>query len=345
MDAQPLKREAARVADRTTAVLAMGGGVAPAVFPPPLRERLARSVDLYAGTLSGDLTGAAARSVLADTQLLITGWACPPLTPEVLAGAPRLQAVLHSAGSVKYLVTDAVWKRGLLVSSAADANAGPVVDYTLAVITLAGKRALRAGAGYGGGWPDFGSREGCDGRTVGLIGASRIGRRVATALAASEAGYRILLTDPYVSAAEAAALGAELVDLPQLCSRSSIVSVHAPQLPETRHLLNAEMLALIPDGATVVNTARGSLVDTDALAAHCVSGRLDAVLDVTEPEPLPAGHPLTGLPNVLLTPHLAGAQGTEVLRLGTFAVEEAERFARGEPLRGALTRADLTRLA
>lgn len=105
------------------------------------------------------------------------------------------------------------------------------------------------------------------------------------------------------------------------------------------------MLKLVPDGGVVVNTARGSLVDTEALARECAAGRLDAFLDVTDPEPLPPGHPLLTLPNVLVTPHMAGAQGSEVRRLGLYAVEEAERFARGEELLGRLRREDLARLA
>lgn len=89
------------------------------------------------------------------------------------------------------------------------------------------------------------------------------------------------------------------------------------------------------DGATLINTARGSLVDTEALAGHCATGHLDAVLDVTDPEPLPPDHPLLRLPNVLVTPHLAGSQGHELRRLGEFAVAEVARFTRGDPLHGA----------
>lgn len=323
----------------------MGPEVADAVLPPDLRQRLARSVDLASEPLTSSLTDGTARAVLADTQLLITGWGCPPLTAEVLAGAPRLRAVVHAAGSVKFLATEAVWERDLLVSSAADANAGPVVDFTLAAITLGAKRALSTAWHYAQGWPDFAAREGADGRTIGIIGASRIGRRVIERLIASDAGHRVLLTDPYVDRAGAAALGAELVPLAELCRSSTVVSIHAPQLPETRHLLSARMMALIPDGGTVINTARGSLIDTEALTSACATGRLDAFLDVTDPEPLPADHSLLHLPNVLVTPHIAGAQGSEVRRLGQYAVEEVERFARGESLRGGLVRADLTRLA
>ncbi|UBU16271.1 NAD(P)-dependent oxidoreductase [Nonomuraea gerenzanensis] len=138
--------------------------------------------------------------------------------------------------------------------------------------------------------------------TVGGIGASRIGRLVLQRLLAFD--VRVLLSDPTLTPAEAALLGAEAVEPDELCRRSDPVTVHAPALPETHHLLDRRRLALLPDRAVLVNTARGSLVDTGALTGECVSGRLSAVLDVTDPEPLPAGHPLFELPNVLITPHL-----------------------------------------
>ncbi|WP_199552191.1 hydroxyacid dehydrogenase [Streptomyces sp. N35] len=317
------------------------------VLPQDLRERMVRLADVLGDgvPLSGDLTAGAAREVLAEAEVLVSCWGCPPLTEEVLEGAPRLQAVLHAAGSVKRVATPAVWRRGLLVSSAADANAGPVVDYTLAVILLAGKQALPAARAYRTAFLTHSEREGVDGRTIGIIGASRIGRGVIEGLVAAGRGHRILLHDPYVDEAAARELGAEPADLDTLCRESSIVSVHAPELPETRHLLDARRLALMADGSTLINTARGSLVDTEALTRECVSGRLSAYLDVTDPEPLPSGHPLYDLPNVLLTPHIAGVQGAEVRRLGAYVVAELERYAKGEPLRGRVTEEELGRLA
>ncbi|MGW1200029.1 hydroxyacid dehydrogenase [Streptomyces sp. NPDC002536] len=314
--------------------------LAAAVLDTGLRARLAEVVQM-----GPDVVAEPLEPLLGTADLLITGWGCPALTEEVLEGAPRLKAVVHAAGSVKSLVTDTVWERGLVVSSAADANAGPVAEYTVAAIVLAGKKALSTAAAYDAEWPGFRDRQGLDGRRIGVVGASRIGRRVITRLNAAEAGYQVLLYDPYVSATEAAQLGVELVDLNTLCRASTIVTLHAPELPETRWLLDAERLALIPDGGTVINTARGSLIDTEALARECASGRLDAFLDVTDPEPLEKGHTLAALPNVLLTPHIAGAQGSEVRRLGEFAVGEVERWVRGMPLRGRVSREELERLA
>ncbi|WP_272868247.1 NAD(P)-dependent oxidoreductase, partial [Mangrovactinospora gilvigrisea] len=140
-------------------------------------------------------------------------------------------------------------------------------------------------------------------------------------------------------------LGAAPVDLDTLARRSQVVSLHAPDLPETRQLLDRRRLALLPDGALVVNTARGALIDTAALAEEAASGRLDAVLDVTDPEPLPPGHPLFDLPNVLLTPHLAGALGNEVPRLGEAALAELHRYAAGQALDHEVRPEDWDRIA
>jgi phosphoglycerate dehydrogenase-like enzyme len=130
-----------------------------------------------------------------------------------------------------------------------------------------------------------------------------------------------------------------------LAAWCDILSIHAPALPETYHLVDDAVLTALGDGATLVNTARGALVDHDALVAHLQRGRLSAVLDVTEPEPLPDDHPLRTLPNVFLTPHVAGSMGSEVPVMTAMAIEEIARFARGEPLRDEVRAEDLERLA
>ncbi|CAM5714991.1 glycerate dehydrogenase [Streptomyces badius] len=128
----------------------------------------------------------------------------------------------------------------------------------------------------------------------------------------------------------------ERTELDTLAAESDVVTIHAPELPGTRHLFDAPRLALMRDGATLVNTARGSLVDTEALVKEAVTGRLNAVLDHTEPEVLPAESPLYDLPNVLLTPHIAGSQGGELHRLADAAVDELERYAHGLPFAHAV---------
>jgi phosphoglycerate dehydrogenase-like enzyme len=331
-------------AARPVGLLAMSRSMASAVLPEDLLRRLADTLCLVRTEPIEGFDAPAARADLARVEILVTGWSCPPLTAEVLDAAPRLRAVVHAAGTIKAHVGPEVFARGIAVSSAADANAEPVVDFTLAVVTLAGKGAFGLARAYAAGrYAPFGERRGNDGRVVGVVGASRIGGRVIARLLA--AGYRVLVADPHLDPVRAAELGAELTDLDDLCRRCDVLTLHAPQLPETYHLLDERRLALLPDGAVVINTARGSLVDSGALAAACANGRIDACLDVTDPEPLPPDHPLFALPNVWITPHLAGVQGGEVRRLGEFAVAEVERFVAGEPLLGAVRADQLALLA
>ena len=184
---------------------------------------------------------------------------------------------------------------------------------------------------------------GTNGVTIGLVGASRVGRQVIGLLKNLDA--RVLVYDPYLTAVEAAELGVETVGLDQLCALSDVVSIHAPDIAETRGIIGAQQLALMKDGTLVINTARGALIDAAALTAELVSGRLDAYLDVTDPEPLPADSVLHTLPNVVLTPHIAGAMGNEIHRLGSHAVTEVRRLSEGLPLAYPVLAADLARIA
>ncbi|WP_418958604.1 hydroxyacid dehydrogenase [Streptomyces tritici] len=338
--------------NRPALLLAMGPGVAERLLTDAHRARLTALARTDPHLVAHDLTApdAAVAQALREAEILLTCWGAPPLTAEVLDRAPRLRAVVHAAGSVKHHVTDACWERGLAVTSAAAANALPVAEYTLAAILLAGKRALPAARRYARlraphDWLAESDQEhwGNYRRTVGLIGASRIGRRVIELLRPFD--FEVLLHDPYVTPDEAAALGVEATGLDELCARSSVVSVHAPQLPATHRMIDARRLALIPDGGTLINTARGSLVDEEALLPHLTSGRLHAVLDVTDPEVPPPGSPLYGLPNVLLTPHIAGSLGNELHRMADHALDEVARYGRGEPFAEAVVPADLTRSA
>ncbi|MGW0996804.1 hydroxyacid dehydrogenase [Streptomyces sp. NPDC002520] len=294
-----------------------------------------------------DASPAVARQ-LAHAEVLFTHWGAPALTEDALHLMPRLRAVVHAAGSVKHHVTDAVWNRGITVSSAAAANALPVAEFTIAAILFSGKRVLDTARAYGQArrQPDllpYFSGHGNYRRTVGVVGASRVGRRVIELLRPFD--LHVLLHDPYVDPADARALGTEPVGLDELASRSHVVTIHAPELPATRHMFDARRLALLQDGATLVNTARGSLVDTDALTAHLLTGRLNAVLDVTDPDVPPAHSPLYTLPNVLLTPHIAGSLGNELGRMTDWAIDEVSRYARGLPFAQGVGPEELTRSA
>lgn len=327
----------------------MAPALTPGLFSPALCARLVALAELPDPEPLQRFDDERAERLLARVEVLLTGWGCPRIDAAVLARAPRLYAILHAAGTVKGHVDEAAWERGVRVSSAAAANAVPVAEYTVAAILLASKRAFRLQRLYREVralrlWPrEVPEPLGSLGRTVGIVGASRIGRLVLERLRPFD--FARLVHDPFLAPDEARALGAEPLGLDELLARSDVVSLHAPLLPETRGLLDRRRLALLRDGAVLVNTARGGLVDAAALADELVSGRLDAVLDVTDPEVLPADSPLYDLPNVFLTPHVAGAMGAETQRLAALALDELERLVRGEPLRHEVRREDLAHVA
>lgn len=329
---------------RPKTLLAMGRAVVKRLVTDDVRERLVAVADIDPDLVIDDFADPAVAEALAGAEVLYTSWWCPPITHDVLDKAPGLRAVVHAAGSVKHHITEACWQRGILVSSAAAANAEPVAEYTLASILFANKRVLdiarlyrehRAPLELDVRFPGFGNYR----RTVGIVGASRIGRRVIELLRPFE--LDVLVADPYLTDD----LGVPHVELDELFERCDVISLHAPSLPETRHLVDAGRLARMRDGATLINTARGALVDQDALIAELARGRLYAVIDVTEPDLLPADSPLYDLPNVLLTPHIAGSLGGELPRIAHLAVDELARYAQGVPFLHGVEAEELARSA
>ncbi len=319
-------------------------------FDDARRSRLARAARTLGPTWIPRLDDPAARSVLADVEVLISSWGAGRLSAERLAMMPRLRAVLHCAGSVRPIVSEALWERGILLSSAADANADPVAELTYAAIIMAGKKApfLAADARAHRSGPADMFRFGPIGNselTVGIVGMSRIGRRVLDHLVARLEGVTCLVTDPLADAREVEAAGGRLVGLDEMLASVDVLTIHAPELPQTRGMIGAAELGALRDYATVINTARGALVDTAALENECRKGRLNAILDVTDPEPLPPESVLFDLPNVMLTPHIAGSLGAERLRMSDSALDELDRLVAGKPLRHQVHREELAYVA
>jgi phosphoglycerate dehydrogenase-like enzyme len=301
-------------------------------FFGPSFEALADVPARRVGDILTEFDSDAARQTLARADVLFTGWETPQLTAEVLHHAPRLRRVIHVGGYADGLFPDG--KNGILTSDVGAVNSVPVAEYSLAMILLANKDTFRAQQLYRERRAHI-DREvefevsGNYRRTVGVVSASRTGRLLLELLRPFPA-LHVLLYDPYVTQDEAAKLGVEPVPLKELMSRSDVVTLQTPLLPETEGLIDAALLARMPDGATLINTARGAIVEPEALERELVSGRISAVLDVTEPEPLPASSPLYDLPNVLLTPHIAGSMGTELRRMGDMAAADLVRYVQSE---------------
>ena len=319
------------------------------VFDAATIDRLEQSCELLQREPVENFSDPEGRRLLGEAEILVTGWGCPMITPDVLRAAPKLKLIAHAAGTVKFTVDAAVYAAGIRVTHSAEANAVPVAEFTLASILFSAKHIFtlrdlyRADPSRRSSYA-LGDREiGNFRRTVGIVGASRIGRRVIELLRSFD--YDVLLFDPFVQPGDPDLAGVELVDLDALMARSDVVSIHAPSLPQTRGMIGARQLKLMKDGATFINTARGALVEEAALVAELETGRIFAVIDVTDPEIPKADSPLYTLPNVFLTPHVAGAIGTERLRLGLMATEEIERYVRGGPLLYEVQQELLERLA
>lgn len=319
------------------------------VFSARDLDRLRAVADIVREAPLPRLDSDEARAAIADIDVLITGWGAPPIDAATLAAAPRLRLIAHSAGTVKPFIDRAVFEAGVSVITAAAANAVPVAEFTLAAILFANKRVLefrdiyRQSRTRDGLAPIMASAFGNYRNVIGVIGASRIGLKLIEMLRPFD--FEVILHAPRMSPEQAAALGVGLVGLDELMSCSDIVTLHSASVPETHHMLGAREFALMRDGTTFINTARGAIVDHAAMERELVSGRISAVLDVTDPEPLPAGSPLYELGNVLLLPHIAGAAGVERERLGALVVDEVVRFARGEPLQHLIDYSRYDRLA
>lgn len=284
-------------------------------------------------------------ALLPDADACITSWDVARLDSDVVAAAPRLQALAHMGGSVKRVVSDALWQRGIQVTSSAPALGQDVAETTVGLILVGVKRIWPLAQHVReGGWresPWWPARE-LRGKLVGIIGGGNIGRHVVRLLAPFEP--YILLYDPYLPDAEAARLGVAKAELDDLLCRADVITLHVPSLPETEHLIDARRLALMKDDALIINTARGSLFDEGALVAELSQGRFFAFLDVTDPEPPAADSPLRRLPNVVVTPHLAGCI-EDCTRMGEMAVEELRRFFAGEPPLYRISREQLAHTA
>ncbi|MGW6274890.1 hydroxyacid dehydrogenase [Streptomyces sp. NPDC055060] len=333
---------------RPRAALAMARDAAKAVLGPDALAALARVCDLEPHTVLDDFSTQQARTVLRDVEVLVTGWGCPPLDAAALTAAPRLRAVVHTAGSVRGHITPECWERGIEVSSAAAANALPVAEYTVAMILLSGKRVLERARAFRTSrrrdeWLGLSEGVGNYGRTVGILSASMVGRRVIELLRPYD--LNVLLHDPYVCDDEARALGVRPVGIEELFAGSDVVSVHTPLLPATRGLVGRGLIAALRHEAVLINTARGAVLDQDALTEAALAGRVRAVLDVTDPEVLPPDHPLWECDHVTITPHLAGSQGNEWGRLADLAVAELARWAAGDGFAHAVRRERLAYLA
>lgn len=284
-----------------------------------------------------------------DIDIVIASWGTPKFDNDLLEKLPNLKMVAYAAGTIKKIVSEEFWDRDIPIISAAAANAIAVAEYTVATMVYMSKNIRQAAELYkSDNKVKFlelrDSPRGFNSLNVGLVGASYVGREVIRLL--KSYNVKVAVYDPYLTKEEAVKLGVENMELNKLVSWADVVSVHAPKLPETQDLIGREQFQLMKKDSFFINTARGTIVDYEALAEITPQKNIEVVIDVTDPdEPLPAGSPLRKLDNVLITPHIAGSRGNEQQLMGTLVVEEIKRFVTGQSLAHQVRQEDLTRIA
>lgn len=297
--------------------------------------------DVYENASSEPMPSEEVAARLGECDAVLTDPDTPPFTREMLDSAPDLKIIAHTAGSAKdilgaELVNEVLIPRDIVVFSGNDGLALNVAESTVGLMIAASRRWSEQLAHYRSTrqWSEDLPRNGqfLSGATVGLVSASKVARHVIRLLQPFDC--EILVFDPFLTDSEARHLGVSSTQLDELCERSDIISVHAPSLPTTKKLLGAAQFKLMRDGVTFVNTSRGAVVDGDALLEECRSGRILAALDVTKPEPLPADSPLWNLPNVMLTPHLAGEGYAGYFRIGEATLEALRDVFAGRAVAG-----------
>jgi D-3-phosphoglycerate dehydrogenase len=272
---------------------------------------------------------------IADAEILVTQLA--PLSRSMLADLPSLKLVAVSRGGPVNIDMKAARDASVRVVNTPGRNASAVAEFTIGAI-LAETRLIRVGheALRRGEWRGDLYRADRTGRelsemTVGVVGYGNIGTKVVRLLRAF--GTKVLVHDPYVQlSAEDRNAGVEHVSFNELLARADVVTLHPRVTEETENMMNAETFAKMKPGAIFVNTARGPLCDYDALYENLVNGHLaSAMLETFAVEPVPEDWPLLELPNVTLTPHIAGASVRTVTYAAEMAAEEVRRYIAGLP--------------
>jgi len=321
------------------------------LFPDRVREALAAFADPIYNDVAERLPSEQFAARLAGCEGVLTGWGTPQFTAEVLDAAPSLRVISHAAGSVKFLMPEPaseLLRRGIKVTCATETMSRYVAEHTLGLAIACLRRLSQFREEMKGTdlwWGTF-----CEPapdtlieQRVGLVGLGNISWEFVRLL--QPFGCELWAYSKHADPARVAAEGIKLVELEELLANCKVICLFAAMRPDTIKLISRERLKLIPDGAVLVNTARGALIDEEALLEELKNGRFTAGLDVTEPEPPAADSPLRTLPNVLLAPHVGGPVPSRYWDMSAFAVEELRRFFSGEPLRAEVTEERLEGMA
>jgi phosphoglycerate dehydrogenase-like enzyme len=302
-------------------------------IPPEVQEKLEQMGTIIWNTTTEQFDVKELSEKIRDVDVCITGWGCPKLDKDILENAKNLRLIAHTGGSVAGLVSDFLYEREIKVISGneiyAESVAEGVIGYALA--------SLRDLPFYDnemkhGKWSqnDF-YNEGLLEQTIGLVGFGMVAKNLIRLLAPFR--VKVKVYSKPTDAATLANLGIELVSLDEIFTTCKIISLHVPQTPETYHMIDTRLLEMIPQGSILINTARGSVIDEQALAKQLQKGKFKAVLDVFEEEPLAENSELRQLKKTILIPHMAGPT-VDRRRIVTLSLmEDILRLYKGDPLK------------
>lgn len=309
------------------------------IFGDETLQKLESFADVTYHQGPGNMDSKELHATIPEFEGLITCWDSPKITPEIIGKALKLRIISHSAGSVRSYLCEEVFDRGICVTNASSAIAVSVAETTIGLIIC----SLRYLFDYNDhlrrcqrSRPDYDPAHELTGRTVGIVGMGEVGKRVVGLLKPFHC--EILVHDPYKTGEQIEEVGGIPCSLDEVMSRSDIVSVHAPKIPQNRHMISRELLGKLHDGALIVNTARGELIDEEALIDEAKSGRIRCALDVFEGDARQVANELKGVQNVVLTPHIAGRTVESRRRQGDIIVEDIGLFFNGENPKNLVTR-------
>lgn len=303
------------------------------VYPPPLFNQLEEYIHFVSSPLNSQMV-LDQPEILQEVEVIISSWGMVKLDAELLKYAPKLKAVFYGAGSIRYFTSPAFWNRGIKVCSAYHVNGEFVANFTLAQILLSLKRYWYYLHQYKISHQTW-LRDPIPGMyksKVGIISLGAIGLKVIELLKPFD--LEILAYDPYWQQSHADEFGVSLCALETIFQQCDIVSLHTPWLPETEGLITGNHISSMKQGATFINTARGAVVrETEMIKALAQRPDLTALLDVTYPEPPSENSKLFTLPNIILSPHIAGAIDDEIEKMGVLMVSEFLRWKNVQPMK------------
>jgi phosphoglycerate dehydrogenase-like enzyme len=310
------------------------------LLPERMLDQLKSFADIEVAVDPADLPRQDYAGLYRGRDAVLTTWNTPMIDREVAACMDRVRIISHCGGEVRPFISAELFdlKPELVLCNASNVMAKPVAEHTLcvALTLLRGLFHLKEWVKGDENWWDYDPDRNRSllRKKVGVVGLGQIAREFIQLVRPFD--VELWVHSGHLSDAEAAAQGLTKKSLEEIFSQCDVITVSAANTPANRHMVNRELLRLIKPGAVLVNNARGALIDEQALVDELRTGRFQAAIDVTDPEPPAAGHPLRDMPNVLLTPHTGGPVPEQRIWMMEEAVDNLRNFFSGKPVRGQI---------